>query len=97
MYGCTCGELINEAKAKRASKDYNKAILILEKAVDSIVCDDCVSVKCHEVYYELGITYEIMKDYNKALKCYKKALQISGYNALYERCIKRIEKNDSRN
>ena len=90
-------DYINDAKAKRASKDKLRTIATLVKALDTKMCNECLYCKCHEAYYELGVTYEQMNDMDKALRCYKRALAICGHNALYERCIKRIEKNDSRN
>ena len=90
-------DYINDAKAKRASKDKLRTIATLVKALDTKMCNECLYCKCHEAYYEIRVTYDQMHDMDKALRCYKRALAICGHNALYERCIKRIEKNDSRN
>ncbi len=82
---------IKMSRLNRAVKKYKEALSIIDKGLKIKRCNGCFYGGCHDAWYEKGLIYEAMKDYDNARLCYIKALAICGHNALYEECIKRIE------
>lgn len=82
---------INMSRLHRALRKYKEAMVIIDKAFKMKRCSGCFYSSCHDALYEKGLIYEAMKDYESARLCYKQALSICGHNALYVKCLKRIE------
>lgn len=82
---------IKKAEFYRGMGDYEKALEMTDFAESCERYPLSIFDEDNNVWYERGYIYEAMKDYEKALMCYKKALQIFGHNELYRLCINRIE------
>jgi tetratricopeptide (TPR) repeat protein len=69
-------------------QDEKKAEEYFARACTEMPCENCKYCGCYEAYYGLGLVYEQMSLPEKALECYKKALES---NKNYIRCKKRME------
>lgn len=79
---------------KKAERKYEEAIRLAEKALNNRRCLGCFYCECHEAWFEKGVVLELLKKYELALDCYRKALSIVGHNAIYEEKIRRLEKKE---
>ncbi len=82
---------IKMSRLNRAVKKYKEALSIIDKGLKIKRCSGCFYGSCHDAWYEKGLIYEAMKDYENARLCFSQAILICGHNALYEECLKRIE------
>lgn len=82
---------IKMSRLNRAVKKYKEALSIIDKGLKIKRCSGCFYGSCHDAWYEKGLIYEAMKDYENARLCFRQAILICGHNALYEECLKRIE------
>lgn len=82
---------IKMSRLNRTVKKYKEALSIIDKGLKIRRCSGCFYGSCHDAWYEKGLIYEAMKDYENARLCFRQAILICGHNALYEECLKRIE------
>lgn len=82
---------IKMSRLNRTLKKYKEALSIIDKGLKIRRCTGCFYGSCHDAWYEKGLIYEAMKDYDNARLCFRQAILICGHNALYEECLKRIE------
>ncbi len=82
---------IKMSRLNRAIKKYKEAMTIIDRGLKIKRCSGCFYGDCHDAWYEKGLIYEAMKDYENARLCYRQAIMICGHNTLYEECLKRIE------
>ncbi len=82
---------IKMSRLNRTVKKYKEALSIIDKGLKIRRCAGCFYGSCHDAWYEKGLIYEAMKDYDNARLCFRQAILICGHNALYEECLKRIE------
>lgn len=55
-------------------------------------CRQCRSRGCYEGYQHLGMYYEAVGDVEKALECYKKALELNDHEVSLTIALKRVQK-----
>ena len=84
--------ILKQVKKYRVMKKYKEALKLVEDAIKHRKCASCAYERCHEAFYEKGLIYEDMKEYELAGICYREAIRICGHNGMYEERLKRIEK-----
>lgn len=78
-------EYIRLARLYRVLEQYEKALEYLEQAVHMHVCDFCGYCGCEEGYFEQGLVYEAMEDYEKAETAFRKSLIAHGHCGIYQK------------
>lgn len=87
-------EYIRLARLYRVLEQYEKALECLEQAVRMHVCDFCGYCGCEEGYFEQGLVYEAMEDYEKAEAAFQKSLVAHGHCGIYQKHLDAMtEKN----
>lgn len=87
-------EYIRLARLYRVMEQYEKALECLEQAVRMHVCDFCGYCGCEEGYFEQGLVYEAMEDYEKAEAAFRKSLVAHGHCGIYQKHLDAMaEKN----
>lgn len=79
----------NRAKFYRSIKKYEEALRYIDMAINDKRGIMSCFIESPYAWSEKGDIYADMGEYQKAVECYEKALEIFGHNALYEDCIRR--------
>ncbi|WP_238915912.1 tetratricopeptide repeat protein [Clostridium sp. YIM B02555] len=85
-------EYSNIGSCYNGLENTSKAIEYLEMAINSELCEHCNFKECYDAYYVFGELYEREKEYEEALKYYKKALNVNNEDKSTLEAIERIEK-----
>jgi tetratricopeptide (TPR) repeat protein len=83
-------EFVKMSRLCRVLKQYDKALEYANKAISMRRCDTCAYCGCFEAYYEKGLIYEALNQYEIAKSCYEKLLTMTGHCGLYERRLKEV-------
>ncbi|MBR4514391.1 MAG: tetratricopeptide repeat protein [Lachnospiraceae bacterium] len=75
----------------RALGRYKDALETAKKGMNMKFCIGCSYQGCHEIMYQMGLTFEAQGRYLDALTCFKKALSVALHNPLYDKAISRVE------
>lgn len=84
-------EYVSVAIYYRVTGDYAKAEACLLHAIDMPMCYGCGYNGCDDGYYELGILYEEMEEFEKAIDAYEKTIAAHGHCYVYERDFARVK------
>lgn len=80
-----------KAQFYRSIKKYDKALHYIDMAINEKRGILSCFIESPFAWSEKGDIYADMGEYEKAVKCYERALEIFGHNALYEECIRRYK------
>ena len=80
----------NKAKFYRSIKKYDEALLYIDKAIHEKRGIMSCFVENPFAWSEKGDIYADMGEYQKAIECYEKALEVFGHNALFEESLCRL-------
>lgn len=80
-----------KAQFYRSIKKYDEALRYIDMAINEKRGILSCFVESPFAWSEKGDIYADMEEYEKAVKCYERALEIFGHNALYEECIRRYK------
>lgn len=80
-----------QAEFYRATGKYDEALLAVCRAIEAKRDRISCFAGYHEMWSEKGDIYRCMQEYEKAIECYRQALQIFGHHALYEELIRECE------
>lgn len=79
------------AEFYRATGKYEEALLAVCRAIEAKSDRMSCFAGYHEMWCMKGDIYRCMQEYEKAIECYRQALQIFGHHALYEEYIRECE------
>lgn len=80
-----------QAEFYRAIGKYDEALLAVCRAIEAKSDQMGCFAGYHEMWCMKGDIYRCMQEYEKAIECYRQALQIFGHHALYEEYIRECE------
>lgn len=82
-------QYIDMVRWYNALGEYETALYYADGAINAMPCTFCGYAGCDEGYYEQGLIYENMGDYEKADEAFRKAVEAHGHCYAYERRIRK--------
>lgn len=80
-----------KAQFYRSIKKYDEALQYIDMAINEKRGIMSCFIESPFAWSEKGDIYADMGEYEKAVECYERALDIFGHNALYEECIRQYQ------